>query len=151
ELQRHAGAALEPWLPVFDRHHGAVGASDLSLLPLAEAAVAQSLRKQPLRPPGLLWPGAQKHQPVVQTEGPVLPELDLQRRQAKTGPVIRSRDLAEREFRSIAGDFLFQGEAALQWPRLARGPGADPAAARPGAIVLVRLLRRHRGDRTTNA
>lgn len=76
----------------------------------------------------------------MQPERPVVPEFDRGRLQPHAGPVVGTGNIADAEPGGVFGDFLLQRETAFQGPGLFRGPGADPAAARTRAIILVRLL-----------
>ena len=90
-------------------------------------------------------------EPVMQAERPVLPELDPLRDHPKARPEIRPLDLAEAELGGELGDALLQLEARGERPRLARRPGADPAAARPALEIGVRLGAVDRLDRPLDA
>src|SRR6185503_12096142 len=78
--------------------------------------------------------------PIMQAVGAALPELDLERDDAIAAPVWGAGDLA------LAVGVFDLSEAAVEIAAagddgaLARGPGADLAAARAGGEVGVRFL-----------
>ena len=71
---------------------------------------------------------------------------------AEARPVRRPRHAGERIFRGIARDFLFEREAALERPRLVRGPGADLAVLGPRGEIGIGLgvAHRHHGAAHAN-
>src|ERR1017187_6173767 len=79
-------------------------------------------REQPFRPPRS-FAFAAINQPVMQAKGPIAPKFDLERTQAKTRPVIRTRHFGERVFGGVFGDLFFERPAPFHGPRLGRGPG----------------------------
>src|SRR5262249_56272905 len=62
---------------------------------------------------------------VVQAERAVVPELELERRDAPAAPARRPRYLADEMFRRDHSDRLFEREAALQRLALLCSPGAS--------------------------
>src|SRR5262249_10378904 len=85
---------------------------------------------EPSLAPGPACIAAPEQDPLVQTEGPVVPELHFARDDAETRPVGRPGDIAERISGRHDGDGLLERKAALQGARLLRGPRAEPTAAR---------------------
>ena len=55
--------------------------------------------------------------------------------------MVRAGNIADAELGRVARHFLFQRKTAFQRAGLFRGPGPDPAAARAGLVILVRLFR----------
>src|SRR5215475_8045514 len=76
----------------------------------------------------------------MQTERPVMPELDRQREEAIAGPIRRAWNRSHRVFRGVERDRLLEGVAALERRRLLAGPGADLGKAGPGGEVGIGLL-----------
>jgi hypothetical protein len=87
----------------------------------------------------------------MQPERAVLPELDLNRRQAEAGPVRRARDCAIAKSRSNACDIRFKMGPVCDRARLIRSPGADLALARAGREIGVGFFFRNRRNMAAHA
>src|SRR5258708_10084518 len=81
------------------------------------------LRIEPRLGPGRAV--APENDAIMQTERPVVPELDGRRHDAIAGPLRRPRHGAERVLGGIERDGFFEGEPAFQGLRLPARPGAD--------------------------
>src|ERR687889_2028582 len=68
--------------------------------------------------------GSGEHEPVVEPERPVLPELHRDRCDAVAGPVGRAGNLADGVLGGVERDCLLEGKAAFEWARLLARPGA---------------------------
>ena len=79
-------------------------------------------------------------QTIMEAEQPLLPKLDTLWHHPEARPVGRPGDGAKRMFGGVTGNFLFQGEAALEGAGLGRGPGADLGILRATGEIGVRLF-----------
>ena len=87
----------------------------------------------------------------MQTERPVVPELDRDRHDAIAGPVRRARYGADDVFGGVDGNRFLEGEPAFQRARLLARPGADLRTLRAGREIGVGLLGRDALDRPADA
>src|SRR3984957_8909108 len=106
---------------------------------------------EPRLRPGSTRAVAAEFDTIVQAERAVVPELELQRRDAPAAPARRARHLANNMFGGELGDRLFKGKTAFQRLRLLAGPSADLGLFRPGGEVSGGLGTGHRGHRATDA
>src|SRR5687767_6073360 len=75
----------------------------------------------------------------MQAERAVLPELDFERDQAVTAPIVGTRNLAPGKSLGQARHVRLERRPVLKRARLARGAGADPALAMAGGKIGVGL------------
>src|SRR5262249_61658720 len=73
----------------------------------------------------------------MQAERALLPELDQEWSQAVAGPVWRSWNRTDCEFRGVKRDRLLEGVWALERRRLLAGPGADLGESRPRRKISI--------------
>src|SRR5260370_24310392 len=107
-------------------------------------AMTVSLGIEPHFGPRLIRRRAAEFDAVVQAERTVVPEFELQRRNAPAAPARWARHVADDIFGGDLCDRLFERKAALQGLRLLAGPVADLGLLRPGRAIGVGLCLAHR-------
>src|SRR5262245_62776458 len=73
----------------------------------------------------------------MQAERPLSPELDHEWSQAIAGPVWRSGNRTDCEFRGVKRNRLLEGVGALERRRLLAGPGTDLGEPRPRREISI--------------
>src|SRR6267143_629941 len=104
------------------------------------------------RSAGLMaWRTANRQQPIMQPERPLLPEFYMPRHDPEPGPGRRARYPTLPEAIRKRRDPALELGAAAERARLLRGPGADLAVARPAGKIRIGLAVRDPLDRTFDA
>src|SRR5262249_39563878 len=99
-----------------------------------------SSRIKPRLAPRAPWVIALELHAIMETEWPLLPELDGNWHNPIAGPVGRPRNVTDGVFRGIYGHRLLERESAFQRGRLLAGPGADLGLLGSGGEVGSRLV-----------
>src|SRR6266851_10052916 len=86
----------------------AARAPDYAVARWRRATAPSGLRIKPRLAPRRALRVTREFDPVMQPERPVLPELDLERLQPVAGPIRRSWNRSNREFRRREGDRLLE-------------------------------------------
>ena len=109
------------------------------------------LREKPAPLPRSIERRPGEADPVVQPEGAVMPELDLDRRKPPAAPVGRPRNVAVAEAPGVSlGRRLERGPRFERAGLLAR-PGADPALPRTAREIRIGLCVGQRADRAAES